>query len=131
MHLRLSFKNFEMHAIFDFRIVKTSEIENKGLLCVIASELAGQTKNIVIFGLPFSGKTTLSSAIAKNNQNKIVIDEWADLCQTKMLREQKNIVATHQYLTADRENTEKEIKEFLSKQGLALNDWFVVLIRKH
>ncbi|MDD5163497.1 MAG: hypothetical protein PHD95_04795 [Candidatus ainarchaeum sp.] len=120
-----------MEKSFGFRIVKTLEIENNRLLCVIASELAVQTKNIVIFGLPFSEKTMLSSAIAKNNQNKIIIDEWTDSCQTKMLKEQKNIVATHQYLTADRENTEKEIKEFLSKQGLTLDELFVVLIRKH
>jgi adenylate kinase family enzyme len=116
---------------FECIIAKDSEIENKRFLFALASGLAQQRKNIVIFGLPFSGKTRLAKAIKDKSQEKTVIDEWMDSEHSKAIRKQKNLVVTHQFPAADRESTEEEIKEFLLKQGLLPEEWVVVLIRKN
>ena len=110
-------------------IIKSSEIFDKEKCFAIALKIASHKGNIIIFGLPNSGKTTLCNAIKSVSKRKI-IDEWHSDFQTQIIKSEKNLVIASQYLTSIKENSEKEIIDFLSNQEIDLSNLLVVLIHK-
>ncbi|MDO8625253.1 MAG: hypothetical protein Q7R47_04165 [Candidatus Diapherotrites archaeon] len=110
--------------------VAASRIRNPAKCALLARQLARQPKNILIFGLPDAGKTTLADEIRKQDPTRKKIDEWSTDADTRILQTEQDLVATSQYRTATHENTPDEIRSYLKQNGLVPAKWQIVLIRK-
>ena len=114
--------------------VRKSLFEDKQKFKELIEELAGLDSNLMVFGLPNSGKSTLVKAVCGKNSKFCTLpeEEVMDEEGTAEIRtepEDKKWAVSHQYPAMHGNATDKELKDFLEqKMGLNPKKWQIIRI---
>jgi AAA+ ATPase superfamily predicted ATPase len=122
-----------MQVVF-MKIVNSQDIFNKEKCSKIVNELTSSGKNILIFGMHNSGKSTLVKAACKTDKRFKTLEEeevLSDKDGLKLLKKSKKLWCVgHQYPGQSQDATKDYLTGFAEGMGLKLKDWVIVKIIK-
>jgi adenylate kinase family enzyme len=115
-------------------IVEKSRVFGHCELEKIASELAGMNRNLIVFGLPNSGKSTLIKAVLKKNgkfctiNEEELLEEWQ--ASAIVRTHEKKWIVSHKYPTTDENVPDEQLQRFLAERlGLNPEKWAIIRIK--
>jgi len=115
-------------------IVNSKDLFGKKELEKTAGMLIALNKNIIIFGLPYSGKSTLVKAVCKTDKNFKTIPEEELLSdqdiKTVLKKSTDFWCVSHQYPSQKQDVSEHYLNKFAEKMDLDLKKWRIVKILK-
>lgn len=116
-------------------VLEKSKILNSAELERIAKSLAKINSNLLIFGLPNSGKSLLVKAVCKKSTRFITLkeEEILDEKNGEALKQaigNKKWVAGHQFPTMDENTPDQRLIDFvIEKMGLNPKEWTIIRIK--
>ena len=114
--------------------VKSEHLFDKSELPVIASAIASHGKNIIIFGLYNSGKSTLVREICRIDRRFKTLDEEEIISSEdteKIMKKTKKLWAiSHQYPTQNQNVSFDYLIKFSITGNLSPKNWLIVKILK-
>lgn len=114
--------------------VRSNSIFSEHELVQVAKRLAASNLNIIIFGLPSSGKSTLVKTICSADKRFETLEEEEILSKEDgeriLKKSNKFWCVSHQFPGQNQDVSEDYLKGFVEGMGLKLSEWIIVKIVK-
>lgn len=114
--------------------VKQSKIFNSIELKKIVKKLIELNSNLIVFGLPQSGKSTIVKAVCLQskkfqtlNEEELILEE--DVSKLKQTFGKKLWIISHQYPTLNENVPNNYLIEFAQQTGLNSKNWAIIRIK--
>ncbi|VVC00716.1 Uncharacterised protein [uncultured archaeon] len=116
------------------KTINSSDIFDAAKLEGIALGLVCLNSNLLIFGLPYSGKSTLAKAICKTDRRFRTLEDEEILSEKDhkaILGKSKHLWCVgHQFPGQLQAIPDSELEAFVSGMGLDASDWVILRIEK-
>ena len=116
------------------KTIKSADILDSKKVNGIAAGLVSLNSNLLIFGLPHSGKSTLVKVVCKADNRFKTLDEeeiLSDKDQKAILKKSKKLwCVSHQFPGQLQTIPDSELERFFSSMGLNSSIWTIVRIEK-